>query len=171
MVLFIPGKKLKASSSHLAYKEYLMKEMKELVDSFYLDMTIKICSIIKMQKREISDMKREMKYMRERGKSAHHREETSESTISSNKMGSSWTKEKQFHRLNDIVQLSSAKNNLQPICTSRFTKCCRFTWQVLGLFKLCKHSPITGTEWLPSIYNWLEIWHSWVRCVDQSWQP
>lgn len=114
MVLFIPGKKLKASSSHLAYKEYLMKEMKELVDSFYLDMTIKICSIIKMQKREISDMKREMKYMRERGKSAHHREETSESTISSNKMGSSWTKEKQFHRLNEIVQLSSAKNNLQP---------------------------------------------------------
>ena len=47
---------MRESGSHFFYKESLLKEIKEVVDSFYRDVQIKICSIKKRQKREIRDM-------------------------------------------------------------------------------------------------------------------
>ena len=54
--LFITGIKLKASSSHCAYKETLVKEMKEIVDAFYFKMSSKIPLIIEMKKRELREI-------------------------------------------------------------------------------------------------------------------
>ena len=84
--------------------------MKEFVDSFYLDMTIKIRTIIKTQKREIREMKTQVKCKKKRDKSVKHREEISETTVTSIKTVSSWTKEEQFERHQEIVHLTSAKN-------------------------------------------------------------
>ena len=84
--------------------------MKEFVDSFFLDMTIKIRTIIKTQKREIREMTTQMKYMKERGKIIKHRAEISETTVTSIETVSTWTKEKQFERHQEIVHLTSAKN-------------------------------------------------------------
>ena len=42
--LFISDKTFNVSASHFAYKDSLVTEMKEFVDSFYHDMTVKICS-------------------------------------------------------------------------------------------------------------------------------
>ena len=73
-------------------------------------MTLKIHAIINLQKREIKDMKTENKRIKGSDKSTKHRDETSESTASSNETVSMWTKEKQFERHKEIVQLCSDKN-------------------------------------------------------------
>ena len=84
--------------------------MKEFVDSFYLDMTNKIRTIIKTQKREMREMKTQMKCKKKRDKSVKHPEEISETTVTSIETVSTWTKEKQFERHQEIVHLTSAKN-------------------------------------------------------------
>ena len=53
---FNTGIKLKASSSHCAYKESLVKEMKEFVDAFYCKMSSKIPLMIEMKKRELREI-------------------------------------------------------------------------------------------------------------------
>ena len=99
-----------ACSTHFAYKKLLVKEMKDFVDSFFLDMTLKIHAIIKMQKRKIKGMKTEIKHRKGSKISAKHRDETPESIVSSNETVSMWTKEKQFETHQEIVQLCSDGN-------------------------------------------------------------
>ena len=66
--------------------------------------------IVNAQKRELGDMKREMKYLRESGKSLKLGEESFESPLSTTV--STWTKEKQFARHKEIVQLSGSLKNV-----------------------------------------------------------
>ena len=73
IILFISEEKMRESGSHVSYKESLLKEMKELVDSFYRDVQIKICSIKKTQKCEIRDMIKELKRMKLGEKSSKQR--------------------------------------------------------------------------------------------------
>lgn len=87
--------------------------MKELVDSFYRDVQIKICSIQKTQKREIRTMIKELKLMRLGEKSSKQRKKCLEESVCSNDTVSTWTKEKQSDRLREIVQLSSSMKNVQ----------------------------------------------------------
>ena len=77
--------------------------MKDFVDSFYLDITLKIHAIIKR-------MKTEMKHIKGSEISPNHRDETSESTVSSNETVSMWMKEKQFETHQEVVQLCSDGN-------------------------------------------------------------
>ena len=104
---------MRESGSHFSYKESLLKEMKELVDSFYRDVQIKICSIQKTQKREIRAMIKELKLMRLGEKSSKQRKKCLEESVCSNDTVSTWTKEKQSDRLREIVQLSSSMKNVQ----------------------------------------------------------
>lgn len=93
------------------YKESLLKEIKELVDSFYRDVQIEIRSIKKRQKREIRDMLKERTTLG--GKSSKHRKKGLEESVCSNDTVSTWTKEKQSDRLRELVQLSSSMKNVQ----------------------------------------------------------
>ena len=104
---------MRESRSHFSYKESLLKEMKEVVDSFYRDVQIKICSIKKRQKREIRDMIKELKRMTVGEKSFKQRKKDLEESVCSNDTVSNWTKEKQSDRLREIVQLSSSMKNVQ----------------------------------------------------------
>ena len=104
---------MRESGSHFSYKESLLKEMKEVVDSFYRDVKIKICSIKKRQKREIKDMIKELKRMTVGEKSFKQRKKDLEESVCSNDTVSNWTKEKQSDRLREIVQLSSSMKNVQ----------------------------------------------------------
>ena len=112
-ILFISEEKLRESGSHFSYKESLLKEMKELVDSFYRDVQIKICSIKKTQKCEIRDMIKELKCMTLGEKSSKQRKKGLEESVCGNDTVSTWTKEKQSDRLREIVQLSSSMKNVQ----------------------------------------------------------
>ena len=89
-----------------------MTEMREFVNSFYRDMTVKICSIVNIQKRELRDMKTQRKYLKECGKFSKHGEESLESSLFANSTVSTWTKEKQFARHKEIVQLSGSVTNV-----------------------------------------------------------
>ena len=104
---------MRESGSHVSYKEFLLKEMKELVDSFYRDVQIKICSIKKTQKCEIRDMIKELKCMTLGEKSSKQRKKGLEESVCGNDTVSTWTKEKQSDRLREIVQLSSSMKNVQ----------------------------------------------------------
>lgn len=106
---FSSDTKLKASSNHFAYKQSLVREMKNFVDSFYRDMTRKIGPIIKKRKREIRDMKAKMKYLKKRMKSEKQREGTRDSIASSNDTVSTF-REKQLDGHKEMVQLVSLKN-------------------------------------------------------------
>lgn len=74
---------MKASSSHFAYKVCLVKEMKEFVDAFYSDMSNKICSIREVQKRKISQIKAQRKYLTKRAASAKYCKDNPDSILSS----------------------------------------------------------------------------------------
>ncbi|CAH3164520.1 unnamed protein product, partial [Porites evermanni] len=115
--IYVPSKnkeeKLKESGSHFSYKESLIKEMKELVYSFYRDVQIKICFIKKTQKREIRDMIKELKLMTLGEKSSKQRKKDLEESVCGNDTASTWTKEKQSDLLREIVQLSSSMKYVQ----------------------------------------------------------
>ena len=104
---------MRESGSHFSYKESLLKEMKELVDSFYRDVQIKICSIKKTQKCEVRDMIKELKRLTLGVKSSKQRKKGLEESVCSNDTVSTWTKEKQSDRLREIVQLSCSVKNVQ----------------------------------------------------------
>ena len=112
-ILFISEEKLRESGSHFSYKESLLKETKELVDSFYRDVQIKICSIKKTQKCEIRDMIKELKCTTLGEKSSKQRKKGLEESVCGYDTVSTWTKEKQSDRLREIVQLSSSMKNVQ----------------------------------------------------------
>ena len=115
--LFISEEKMRESGSHVSYKESLLKEMKELVDSFYRDVQIKICSIKKTQKCEIRDMIKELRRMKLGEKSSKQRKKGLEESVCGNTV-SNWTKEKQSDRLREIVQLGSSMENVQEQVSS-----------------------------------------------------
>ena len=106
---FSSDTKLKASSNHFAYKESLVREMKNFVESFYRDMTRKIGPIIKKRKREIREMRAKMKYLKKRMKSEKQCEGTRGSIASSNDTVSTF-REKQFDGSKEMVQLATLKN-------------------------------------------------------------
>ena len=108
---------MRESGSHVSYKESLLKEMKELVDSFYRDVQIKICSIKKTQKCEIRDMIKELKRMKLGEKSSKQRKKGLEESVCGNTV-SNWTNEKQSDRLREIVQLGSSMENVQEQVSS-----------------------------------------------------
>ena len=109
---------MRESGSHFSYKESLLKEMKELVDSFYRDVRIKICSIKKTQKCEVRDMIKELKRLTLGEKSSKERKKGLEESVCINDTVSTWTKEKQSDRLREIVQLSSSMKNVQEQVSS-----------------------------------------------------
>ncbi|XP_078343113.1 uncharacterized protein LOC144628876 isoform X2 [Oculina patagonica] len=59
-LIFVPGRKrvesLKASASQLAYKEALVAEMREFVDSFHSEMCTKITAIMRKYERAITEI-------------------------------------------------------------------------------------------------------------------
>ena len=109
---------MRESGSHFSYKESLLKEMKELVDSFYRDVQFKICSIKKTQKCEIRDMIKELKCMTLGEKFSKQGKKGLEDSVCGNNTVSTWTKEKQSDRLREIVQLSSSMENVQEQVSS-----------------------------------------------------
>ena len=117
-ILFISEEKMRESGSHVSYKKSLLKEMKELVESFYRDVLIKICSIKKTQKCEIRDMIKELKRMKLGEKSSKQRKKGLEESVCGNDTVSNWTKEKQSDRLREIVQLGSSMENVQEQVSS-----------------------------------------------------
>ena len=109
---------MRESGSHFSYKESLLKEMKGLVDSFYRDVQIKICSIKKTQKCEIRDMIKELKRVTLGEKSSKRRKKGLKESFCGNDAVSTWTKEKQSDRLREIFQLSSSMENVQEQVSS-----------------------------------------------------
>ena len=109
---------MRECGSHFSYQESLLKEMKELVDSFYRDVQIKIFSIKKTQKREIRDMIKELKHMTSGEKFSKRRKKGLEESVCGNDIVSTWTKEKQSDRLREVVQLSSSMKNVQEQVSS-----------------------------------------------------
>ena len=95
--LFIAEKELKTAATQLSYKEALITGMKESVDEFYSEMSVKISSMKKEQKREIRDIMGKMKT----GTSA------SAYSVNSNLTISSWTSEKQHEIHKQLSQLVS----------------------------------------------------------------
>ena len=56
LISFILVERLKASASQFAYKETLVTEMREFVDSFHSDMCIKITAMIERYERAMKEM-------------------------------------------------------------------------------------------------------------------
>ena len=94
---FIAEKELKTTVTQLSYKEALITGMKEFVDEFYSEISVKISSMKKEQKREIRDIKGKMKT------------ETSATdySVNSNLTISSWASEKQYEIHKQLSQLVS----------------------------------------------------------------
>lgn len=94
---FIAEKELKTTATQLSYKEALITDMKEFVEEFYSEISIKIASIKKEQKREIRDITGKIKT----GTS------TKEYIVNSNLTISSWAGEKQYELHKQLCQLVS----------------------------------------------------------------
>lgn len=96
LFLIVSEKDLEPYISKLAYKEALVTEMKEFVDSFYSEMSKKISSIKKEQSRDIRKEKRKMKCQFARAcKWAKLSKKFSQDISYSNLTLSSWASEKQ----------------------------------------------------------------------------
>ena len=89
--------------------------MKEFVDEFYAEMTVKISSMKKEQKREIKDIKeRLMKTETSASRSVNLFKQSKEYIVNSNLTMSSWASEKQYKLHKQLCQLvSESKNELQ----------------------------------------------------------
>ena len=94
---FIAEKELKTTVTQLSYKEALIAGMKEFVDEFYSEISVKMSSVKKEQKREIRDIKGKMKS----GTSA------TDYRVNSNLTISSWANEKQYEIHKQLSQLVS----------------------------------------------------------------
>lgn len=102
--LAVSEKELKTSTSKLAYKEALVTEMKEFVDAFYYEMTKKISSIKKEQRREIRDKKEKKKYW---NLASNLFKKCSKNVPNSNVTVSSWASEKQYELHKQLFHLVS----------------------------------------------------------------
>lgn len=123
---FVSDKTCKVLSSHFASRQLLLKEMRGFVDSFYLNMTTKMDSIIKEQKREVREIKAVLKHTAKNDESSKLRQSSTESnsTFSSNATVSSWTTEKQFEQNKKIGQLLSQSLQLNlPNCVDLNDSC------------------------------------------------
>ena len=89
---------MKTTATQLSYKEALITGMKEFVDEFYSEISVKISSMKKEQKREIRDIKSKMKT--ETGSATDH-------SVNSNITISSWASEKQYELHKQLSQLVS----------------------------------------------------------------
>ena len=108
---FISDIKLEASSSEFAYKETLVKEMKELVESFYSKMSSKISLIMELKKREMAEMKETVKDSEKHKKSGYNCKESSENIYASEPAYSSIEEPGDSSRR--LVHCASAKSILQ----------------------------------------------------------
>jgi len=106
---------LKTTATQFSYKEALIADMKEFVDEFYAEMTVKISSMKKEQKREIKDIKeRLMKTETSASRSVNLFKQSKEYIVNSNLTMSSWASEKQYQLHKQLCQLvSESKNELQ----------------------------------------------------------
>lgn len=98
---------MKTSTSKLAYKDALLTEMKDFVDSFYHEMSKKISSIRKEQVREIKDGRTNVKRWTRASKFGNLFKKCPDDIASSNVTVSSWASEKQYELHKQLVQLVS----------------------------------------------------------------
>ena len=85
-----------------------MKHMRELVETFYSDMSNKISCIKEVQKQKIREMKARKKYLTSRVK-----DDTSGSLATNPDTVSAWTKAKPFYGNKEIFHVTSMKKSIQ----------------------------------------------------------
>ena len=111
----ISEQELKTTAAQFSYKEALVTDMKEFVDEFYSEMSVKISSIKKEQKREIRDIKNKMKPATPASRSFNFFRQSKEYNVNSNLTMSSWTSEKQYEVPKKLFQLVSDGRNQQEL--------------------------------------------------------
>lgn len=111
----ISEKDLKTTAKQISYRDALITDMKEVVDEFYSEMSVKISSITKDQKREIRYIKNKMKPATPSSRSVKHFKQSSEYTLNSNLTISSWASEKQYELNKQRFQLVSEGRSEQPL--------------------------------------------------------
>lgn len=111
----ISEKDLKTTAKQISYRDALITDMKEFVDEFYSEMSVKISSITKDQKREIRDIKNKMKPATPSSGSVKLFKQSSEYTLNSNLTISSWASEKQYELNKQLFQLVSEGRSEQPL--------------------------------------------------------
>ena len=110
----IAERELTTTAAQLCYKEALILDMKEFVDEFYSEMSVKISSMKKEQKREIRDLKDKMKTATSVSRSINLFKQSKEYVVNTNIKISSWASEKQYQVHKQLCQLvSESKDQLQ----------------------------------------------------------
>ena len=110
----IAERELKTTASQFSYKEALILDMKEFVDKFYSEMSVKISRMKKEQKRRIGDFKDKLKTVTSASRSMNLFKQSKEYIVNSNVTMSSWASEKQYQLHKQLYQLvSESKKQLQ----------------------------------------------------------
>lgn len=109
IVLFcvIAERELRTSTTQLSYKEALILDMKEFVDEFYSDMSVKLSTMKREQKREIRDLKDKMKTATSACRSNNLFKQSKEYIVNGSVTISSWASEKQYELHKQLCQLVS----------------------------------------------------------------
>ena len=129
---------MKTTATQFSYKEALILDMKEFVDKFYSEMSVKISRMKKEQKRRIRDFKDKLKTATSASKSMNLFKQSKEYIVNSNVTMSSWASEKQYQLHKQLYQLvSESKNQLQhwESCniSPKFSLCkWRETWRIFA---------------------------------------
>ena len=111
----ISEKDLKTTGTQFSYREALITDMKEFVDEFYSEMSVKISSIKKEQEREIRDIKNKMKPATPASRPFNLFRQSKEYIVNSNLTISSWASEKQSELHKQLGQLVSESRNQQQL--------------------------------------------------------
>lgn len=110
----IAERELRKSATQFSYKEALILDMKEFVDEFYSEMSVKISTMKREQKRKIRDLKDKMKTAMSASRSINLFKQSKEYIVNSNVTSSSWASEKQYELHKQLCQLvSESKDQLQ----------------------------------------------------------
>lgn len=106
---------MKTTATQFAYKEALITDMREFVHEFYSEMSVKISSIKREQKREIKDIKDKMKSATRASRSGDLFKQSSEYIVNSNLTVSSWASEKQYELHKQLFQLVSESRSQEQL--------------------------------------------------------
>lgn len=110
----IAERELRKSATQFSYKEALILDMKEFVDEFYSEMSVKMSTMKTEQKRKIRDLKDKMKTAMSASRSINLFKQSKEYIVNSNVTSSSWASEKQYELHKQLCQLvSESKDQLQ----------------------------------------------------------
>lgn len=115
LICVISEKESKTTATQFAYKEALITDMREFVDEFYSEMSVKISSIKREQKREIRDIKDKMKSATRASRSGDLFKQSSEYIVNSNLTISSWASEKQYELHKQLFQLVSESRSQEQL--------------------------------------------------------